>query len=161
DSIDLVEKIVRDEGIECNFARCGQLEVACKQSHFDAYATAATRIKQEFGREIRVVPRHAMQSEIGSGIYYGGLVDEIRAGVNAPRYVHGLARAAQRRGADLFDHARVTRVTSHSNGTSGSFRVDTTRGSLTAKEVFLASGAYTTEATPALRKKVIPIGSYI
>jgi glycine/D-amino acid oxidase-like deaminating enzyme len=27
--------------------------------------------------------------------------------------------------------------------------------------VLLASGAYTTEATPALRKKIIPIGSYI
>jgi len=161
DSIDLVEKIVREEGIDCNFARCGQLEVACKQSHFDAYATAAARIKQEFGREIRVVPRDALKSEIGSEIYYGGLVDEISAGVNPARYVHGLAKAAQRHGAYLYDHTRVNRVTPQANGTSGSFRVETTRGSLKAKEVFLASGAYTTESTPALRKKVIPIGSYI
>jgi len=161
DSIDLVEKIVREEGIDCNFVRCGQLEVACKQSHFDAYATAAARIKQEFGREIRVVSRDALKNEIGSEIYYGGLVDEISAGVNPARYVHGLAKAAQRHGAYLYDHTRVNRVTPQANGTSGSFRVETTRGSLTAKEVFLASGAYTTESTPALRKKVIPIGSYI
>jgi len=161
DSIDLVEKMVREEGIDCNFARCGQLEVACKQSHFDAYATAAARIKQEFGREIRVVSRDALKNEIGSEIYYGGLVDEISAGVNPARYVHGLAKAAQRHGACLYDHTRVNRVTPRANGTSGSFRVETTRGSLTAKEVFLASGAYTTESTPALRKKVIPIGSYI
>ena len=161
DSIDLVEKIVREEGIDCNFARCGQLEVACKQSHFDAYATAAARIKQEFGREIRVVSRDALKNEIGSEIYYGGLVDEISAGVNPARYVHGLAKAAQRHGAYLYDHTRVNRVTPQANGTSGSFRVETTRGSLKAKEVFLASGAYTTESTPALRKKVIPIGSYI
>ena len=53
------------------------------------------------------------------------------------------------------------RVTSQANSTSGSFRIETTRGSLTAKEILLASGAYTTAATPALRKKVIPIGSYI
>ena len=161
DSIDLVEKIVREEGIDCNFARCGQLEVACKQSHFDAYAAAAARIKQEFGRELRVVPRNALGSEIGSQIYFGGLVDEISAGVNPARYVHGLAKAAQRHGACLFDRTRVTQVTKQSSGTSGSFRVETTRGSLTAKEVFLASGAYTTGATPALRRKVIPIGSYI
>ena len=32
---------------------------------------------------------------------------------------------------------------------------------MTAREVLLASGGYTTEATPALRKKIIPIGSYI
>jgi glycine/D-amino acid oxidase-like deaminating enzyme len=39
--------------------------------------------------------------------------------------------------------------------------VETPRGNLTAKEVILASGAYTTGATPALRKKIIPIGSFI
>ena len=41
------------------------------------------------------------------------------------------------------------------------FGVATSRGSLVAREVILASGAYTTSATPSLRKKVIPIGSYI
>src|SRR5690349_9542725 len=35
-SIDLVEQIVRDESIACDFSRCGHLEVACKQSHFDS-----------------------------------------------------------------------------------------------------------------------------
>src|SRR5258708_9755484 len=89
------------------------------------------------------------------------MVDETSAGVTPARYVHGLAKAAQRHGACLFAHTRVTRVSSQPNGASGSFRVETTRGSLTAKEVLLASGAYTTDATPSLRKKEIPIGSYI
>src|SRR5882724_7040349 len=161
ESIDLVESIVKEEGIDCNFSRCGHLEVACKQSHFDHYAMAAARIKNEFHHELRIIPKNALQSEIGSGIYYGGLVDESSASLNPARYVNGLAKAAQRHGACLFDHTRVTSVASLSNGASSSFRVETTRGSLTAKEVLLASGAYTTRATPALRKKVIPIGSYI
>jgi len=161
ESIDLVESIVKEEGIDCNFSRCGHLEVACKQSHFDHYAMAAARIKNEFHHELRIIPKNALQSEIGSGIYYGGLVDESSASLNPARYVNGLAKAAQRHGACLYDHTRVTSVASLSNGASSSFRVETTRGSLTAKEVLLASGAYTTRATPALRKKVIPIGSYI
>jgi glycine/D-amino acid oxidase-like deaminating enzyme len=161
ESIDLVEWLVKEEGIDCDFSRCGHLEVACKQSHFDDYAAAAARIKSEFNHELRIVPKNALQSEIGSQIYFGGMVDETSAGVNPARYVHGLAKAAQRHGACLFDHTRVTSVSLHPNGASGSFRVETSRGSLTAKEVLLASGAYTTEATPALRKKVIPIGSYI
>ena len=37
DSIDGVEQIVREENIGCNFSRCGHLEVACKQAHFDGY----------------------------------------------------------------------------------------------------------------------------
>ncbi|HWY08376.1 MAG TPA: FAD-dependent oxidoreductase [Candidatus Acidoferrales bacterium] len=161
ESIDLVERIVKEEGIDCDFSRCGHLEVACKQAHFDDYAAAAARIKSEFNHELRIIPKNALQNEIGSQIYFGGMVDETSAGVNPARYVQGLAKAAQRHGACLFDHARVTRVSSQPNGTSGSFRLETTRGTLTAKEVLLASGAYTTEATPSLRKKVIPIGSYI
>jgi len=30
DTIDCVEQIVREESIDCNFSRCGHLEVACK-----------------------------------------------------------------------------------------------------------------------------------
>src|SRR5467141_1541186 len=161
ESIDLVERVVEEEGIDCDFSRCGHLEVACKQAHFDDYAAAAVRIKSEFNHELRIIPKNALQSEIGSQIYFGGMVDETSAGVNPARYVHGLAKAAQRHGACLFDHTRVTGVSSQPNGASGSFCVETTRGSLTAKEVLLASGAYTTDATPSLRKKVIPIGSYI
>jgi len=110
---------------------------------------------------LRIIPKNALQSEIGSEVYFGGMVDETSAGLNPARYVNGLAKAAQGRGACLFDYTRVTRVSSQSDGARGSFSIETTRGSLTAKEVLLASGAYTTEATPSLRKKVIPIGSYI
>jgi glycine/D-amino acid oxidase-like deaminating enzyme len=161
ESIDLVERIVNEERIDCNFSRSGHLEVACKQAHFDDYAEVAARIKTEFNHELRIIPKNALKSEIGSPVYFGGMVDESSASVNPARYVHGLAKAAQRHGPCLFDHTRVTRVSSQRNGASGSFRVETTRGTLTAKEVLLASGAYTTEATPSLRKKVIPIGSYI
>ena len=161
ESIDLVERIVNEEGIDCDFSRCGHLEVACKQAHFDDYAAAASRIKNEFQHELRIIPKNALQSEIGSPIYFGGMVDESSASVNPARYVNGLAKAAQRHGACLFDHTRVTSVSSQPDGASGSFRVETTRGTLTAEEVFLASGAYTSEATPTLRRKVITIGSYI
>jgi glycine/D-amino acid oxidase-like deaminating enzyme len=159
ESIDLVEKIIKDEGIDCNFSRCGHLEVACKQSHFDDYAAAAARIKTEFNHELRIIPPGALETEIGSQIYFGGMVDETSAGVNPARYVHGLANAAQRRGACLFDNTRVTNVVRQSNG--GGFRIETSKGTLHAEQVLLASGAYTTSATPALRKRVIPIGSYI
>src|ERR1700757_2782729 len=80
ESIDLVERIVNEEGIDCNFSRCGHLEVACKQAHFDDYAAAAARIKSEFNHELRIVPKNALQSEIGSQIYFGGMVDETNAG---------------------------------------------------------------------------------
>jgi glycine/D-amino acid oxidase-like deaminating enzyme len=161
ESIDLVEQIVRDEGIACEFSRCGHLEVACKQAHSDLYAESAARIKKEFNHELRIVPKAELRSEIGSDIYFGGMVDETSAGVNPAQYVNGLAKAAQRHGACLFDHTRVLNVKLQENAGNRQFSVETSRGNIAAKEVLLASGAYTTGATPGLRKKVIPIGSYI
>jgi glycine/D-amino acid oxidase-like deaminating enzyme len=161
EGIDLVEQIVQEEHIDCAFSRCGHLEVACKQSHFAAYAESAARIKREFHHELRILPKEKLREEIGADIYYGGMVDETSAGLNPAQYVAGLAKAAQRAGAALYDHTQVVDVIPEVSNGNRRYRVKTSRGSLLAREVLLASGAYTTSATPALRKKVIPIGSYI
>ena len=160
-SINCVEQIVREENIDCNFSRCGHLEVACKQAHFDGYAESAALIAREFNHNLRIVPKAELRSEIGSEIYHGGLVDEVSAGLNPARFVAGLAAAAKRAGAAVFDHTRVESVQRESSNGAQKFRVRTTRGTLLAQDVLLASGAYTSNATPALRKKIIPIGSYI
>jgi glycine/D-amino acid oxidase-like deaminating enzyme len=161
ETIDCVEQIVREENIDCDFSRCGHLEVACKQAHFDGYEKTAALTRREFHHELRIIPKSELGAEIGSDIYFGGMVDETSAGLNPARYVAGLADAAQRAGACLLDHTRVTSVAPETNNGARKFHVVTPKGTLTAREVILASGAYTTEATPALRKKIIPIGSYI
>jgi glycine/D-amino acid oxidase-like deaminating enzyme len=161
ESIDCVEQIVREEKIDCTFSRCGHLEVACKQAHFDGYEESAALVKREFNHELRIIPKSELRGEIGSGIYYGGMVDEASAGLNPARYVAGLAHAAQRAGACLYDHTRVTSVEPEIKNNARKFRLKTSTGAISAREIILASGAYTTEATPALRKKIIPIGSYI
>src|SRR2546425_4623860 len=159
DAIDCVEQIVREESIDCNFSRCGHLEVACKRAHFDGYEESAALVKREFNHELRIIPKNGLRGEIGSDIYFGGMVDENSAGLNPARYVAGLALAAQRAGACLYDRTRVTSVQLDKNNGARKFRLQTSKGAITAREVILASGAYTSEATPALRKKIIPIGS--
>src|ERR1700687_487571 len=161
DTIDCVEQIVREENIDCNFSRCGHLEGACKQAHFDGTEETAAFTRREFHHELRIIPKSELRAEIGSDIYFGGMVDETSAGLNPARYVAGLAHAAQRAGACLYDHTRVTSIELERNNNAHKFCVHTSKGAITAREVILASGAYTTDATPALRKKIIPIGSYI
>src|ERR1700682_1723233 len=104
-TIDCVEQIVREEEIDCNFSRCGHLEVACKQKHFDDYARQAEVIAKEFNHRLRVVQKNELGTEIGSDIYYGGMVDEVSAGLNPARYVAGLGKAALQAGAQVFEHA--------------------------------------------------------
>lgn len=160
-TIDCVEQIVREEAIECDFSRCGHLEVACKQKHFDDYARQAGVIATEFNHTLRVVPRQELSSEIGSSIYYGGMVDEVSAGCNPARYVAGLARAAIKAGAEIFEHARVGSIERDSRQGELGWKLGTSRGPIWAHEVFVGTSGYTGQATPALQKKLIPIGSFI
>jgi glycine/D-amino acid oxidase-like deaminating enzyme len=160
-SIDCVEKIVREEAIDCDFSRCGHLEVACKQKHFDDYARQAEVIAREFNHTLRVVQKNELSSEIGSTIYYGGMVDEVSAGCNPARYVGGLARAAMKAGAQIFEHTRVLAVEREPRQGEAGWKISTSRGDLWAHDVFVGTSGYTGKATPALQKKLIPIGSFI
>jgi len=161
ESIDCVEQIVKEEQIDCNFSRSGHLEVACKQNHFDDYERQAEIIEVEFNHKLRVVPRSELSAEIGSSIYYGGMVDEVSAGCNPARYVAGLARSAMKAGAEVFEHARVTSIERDSCNVELGWKIVTSRGPLWAHEVFVGTSGYTGAATPALQKKLIPIGSFI
>src|SRR6201998_1320946 len=115
ESIDLVEQIVRDENIDCSFSRCGHLEVACKRAHFDGFAESAALVKREFQHELHIIPKSGLRGEIGSDIYFGGLVDETSAGLNPARFVAGLARAAKSAGACLHHHALVEKIDAEAN----------------------------------------------
>src|SRR3954469_20978144 len=143
DSIDCVEKIVQEEGIECDFSRRGHLEVACKQKHFDNYESQAEIIEVEFNHNHRVVQRSRLSQEIGSSIYFGGMVDEISAGCNPARYVAGLARAAIKSGAEIYEHARVHEIRRESRQGETGWRVTSSRGAIWAHEVFVGTSGYT------------------
>src|SRR5712692_2934040 len=110
ESIDFVEKLVREENIACDFTRCGHLEVACKPKHFDDFRRTAEETERHFNHKQRIIPKDQLQSEIGSAIYHGGLVDDSSAGVNPARLVAGLANAAERAGAAIFEHSHVDEV---------------------------------------------------
>ena len=160
-TIDCVEQIVGEEGIDCDFSRCGHLEVACKQKHFDGYTRQAEVIEVEFNHKLRVVQRHELSEEIGSSIYYGGMVDEVSAGCNPARYVAGLAQAAIKAGAQVYEHARVNTIERDSRQGEMGWKISTSRGQLWAHEIFVGTSGYTGPATPVLQKKLIPIGSFI
>ena len=160
-SIDCVEQIVREEGIECDFSRSGHLEVACKRKHFDDYARQAEVVAREFNHELRVVERQDLSAEIGSNIYFGGMVDEVSARLNPARYVAGLANAAIKAGAEIFEHARVESLERESRHGEAGWKLTTSQGRLWARDVFVGTSGYTGRATPALQKKIIPIGSFI
>jgi glycine/D-amino acid oxidase-like deaminating enzyme len=157
DSISTVESICKEEGIECGFARTGHLLAANKPRHYDLLAQELEFMAKEFNHSVRLVPREDQRTEIGSDHYYGALVDEASAGLNPAQYVSGLACAADRAGVTLHVQTRVSRLERKEKR----FLVETERGSLLAENVFVATNGYIDAATPDLRRKILPIGSFI
>jgi glycine/D-amino acid oxidase-like deaminating enzyme len=161
ETIDAVERIIKEENIACDFSRTGHLEVACKAAHFDDYARQVEVIAREFNHQMHIVSRDQLRSEIGSDIYYGGMVDEISAGLNPARYVAGLADAAMRSGAQICERTRLQTIQHETRGGAPGFKLSTASGTMWARNVLIGTSGYTGSATPALRKKIIPIGSFI
>jgi glycine/D-amino acid oxidase-like deaminating enzyme len=104
------------------------------------------------------VPRERVREDIGTDAYFGALAVEGSALLHPGRYFAGLAAAAARAGADLHEGVRATAIRRQADG---SFVVETSRGAVLARDVFVATNGYTDGVVPSLRRRIIPIGSYI
>jgi glycine/D-amino acid oxidase-like deaminating enzyme len=157
DSYALVKRLIADDAIECDFRECGHLELAYAPSHVPELEHARGSLAS-VGVESTVVPRGRLREEIGSDAYFGALAVEGSALLHPGRYFAGLAEAAARAGADLHEGVRARSIRREPDGT---FRVDTSRGTVQANDVFVATNGYTDSVVPSLRRRIIPIGSYI
>lgn len=156
-AIDFLEALIAEEHIECNFARCGHLDAAYKPAHFEGFLREQELLAHEFAHPVRIVPRADQQSELGSDFYHGLLLDERSGSLHPARYLRGLVEAAARAGAQLHPRTPAWRL----ERTPAGFRVVTPNGVIAAREVLVASNGYTDAAAPALRRRVVPVGSYI
>ncbi len=105
-SVEHSAALIRAHGIECDFARCGHLEVACTSSQFARYARLVDDLARDFDSRLRIIPPNELASEIGSRSYFGGIVDDRSAGLHPARYAAGLARIGHGAGRrDLRGHA--------------------------------------------------------
>jgi glycine/D-amino acid oxidase-like deaminating enzyme len=156
DAIRFLEDLVRDENIACDLVRCGAVTLAAKPGHMPALEESGRFLRERLGYETCLLNRDEMRQEIGSSRYFGALVDPSGCALQPAKYVRGLALASERAGARVLEETEVTRIEQRNGG----FDVVTSRGVLRAREVLAATNGYTTSALPALRRRVIPIGSY-
>ena len=157
DAMQLLERLIVEEGIACDFTRCGALTLAAKPGHLPSLEQSGRFLHQELGYETELLTREDMGREIGSARYHGALLDPGGCSLQPAKYVRGLGLAAARAGARLLEDAEVTRV----KKVAGGFEIGTSRGVVRAREVLAATNGYTPAALGRLRRRVIPIGSYI
>jgi len=161
DAVDTVERIVREEAIACNFERRGKLKLASRPAHYEALARSFERLRSDADPQVELVPPERVHEEIGSSRFAGGLLFRKSAQMHMGQFGRGLAEAAARSGALIYDHTpveRLQRLRGHAH------RVHTSRGDIDAGQVLLATGATRVGAFSSFsfwRRRIVPIGSFI
>ncbi|HXW24450.1 MAG TPA: FAD-dependent oxidoreductase [Xanthobacteraceae bacterium] len=157
DSLLLVEEIIAREKIECCYERKGRFVGAYTPRHYDDLARKLDALNRDAGGEATMLARAHQHEEIASDFYYGGMVVRRSGKLHPALYCRGLLDACRRHGVTLCARTRVTRIARRPPG----FLVRTERGEVAAREVVIATNGYTGDATPALKRRLLPVASHI
>lgn len=158
EAVALVEQIVEEWGIDCDYARSGGLLLAHHPAQVPGLVAAMHEWRDDLGETARFLTRDELPTEIGTQEYHGGLLVERTGGLHPAKYHAGLVRRALDAGVEIHERTRATAIEARRGG---GYRTVTPRGVVEAAEVFVATNAYADGLVPALRRRVVPIGSFI
>jgi glycine/D-amino acid oxidase-like deaminating enzyme len=157
DAFALIDRLIDEEKIACFWEKAGRFVGAWTKKHYDAQSRRLAMLNAAAQSGAYMVPRERQREEIASDYYFGGMVVERSGKLHPALYYKGLLDACRRRNVAMCAKAAVTHI-----GREGSaWRVETTRGSLSAGDIVVATNGYTGSLTPALRRRVVPIASHI
>ena len=157
DAFSLIERIIDRESIQCFWEKRGRFVGAWTPKHYEFLAKRVEALNRAAQSGSFMVPRERQREEIASDYYYGGMVVERSGKLHPALYYKGLLDAALRRSVTICAKAPVTTIAR--NGTR--WRLETARGAIEADEVVIATNGYTGDATPRLKRRVIPLASHI
>jgi glycine/D-amino acid oxidase-like deaminating enzyme len=156
-AVETVERLIREEQIDCDYLASGKLKLAAKPHHLEHIAQTAELIRREVDPDIEVLNKEQVRSEVQSDSFYGGLLQKHGGQMHMGKFAAGLATAAVRQGARLYEHAEVTAIAKD----AGAYRIESKRGSLRANQVLIATGPSKHGPFAWYRRRLAPVGSFI
>lgn len=156
-SLAWIGSFVADEKIDCDFTVCGRFHAAHNQAQYERLTRALSEEPPGLESGAWLVPRAQQRDELGTDAYWGGVVYPRHASYHPARFHRGLLARALAAGATVIERCAALGLQRERQG----FAVETAQGVIRAREVIVATNGYTGKLTPWLRRRVIPIGSYI
>ncbi|MBI1385068.1 MAG: FAD-dependent oxidoreductase [Rhizobiales bacterium] len=157
DGVERVAAIVGEEGIDCDFRRSGKLKLAAKPGHAGGLERLQAFLAREIDPDTAFLMRSDLEAEIGSRVYHGGLLYRRSAMLHVGRFGVGLAEAASRRGARIYENTPVSQV----RRDGARMIVEAGKARISCGAVLLATGAQTTRPFDYFRRRIVQVGSFI
>jgi glycine/D-amino acid oxidase-like deaminating enzyme len=124
-AVQTVVSLVEQEGIPCDLVRNGKLKLAAKPMHYEGLARTCELIRQEVDAEVELLSAEQTRAEVNSAQFHGGLLQRNGVQMHVGRFGVGLAEAAARRGAMIYEHTQVKDWQAQAGG----YQVNTAKGS--------------------------------
>ena len=157
DAFTLIEDLVTREKIDCGWTKAGYFLGAWCKSHYKDMAKKVEHLNAAAKSDSYLVPQERQREEVGSDYYRGGMVVGRAAHIHPALFFKGLLELCQKRGVKIASGTPVTKLAQSATGWS----VETPRGTIMAGDVIIATNGYTGDITPQLKRRVVPVGSYI
>ena len=148
-SLKLFEELASNDGMDFALEKKGLLELFITQSGFDEGLKGIHLVK-EFGIENRILQKEDLK-EFLDGIHtaaVGGAYMPHDAHLNPDRFVLQLAHHAEKLGVRILTSSEVLDFDTNGRRVTG---IKTTRGDISAEEVVVAGGSWSTQLASALR----------
>ncbi len=153
-----VAEFVAKEAPDCDYQQSGHLILAAKPKHYTALAREHEVLARAFHHQTEMIPPERLhKEELIANAYHGALLDPSGGGINPAKLFWALAASARKAGAKFVEQVEVVRV----RRSAGVVMLQTSKGDLMARDVIVATNGYTGAAVPALRRRVVPVGSYV
>jgi glycine/D-amino acid oxidase-like deaminating enzyme len=156
-ALDYIGALIAEEKLDCDWQVGGRFHAAHNPKQYEALAEYSKSQPKGLEVPIEMVPAAEQKREIGSDYYYGGIVYPKHAALHPGKYHLELLRIAKAAGVAVVDRCPANAIQRDGAG----FVVTTLKGPIAARDVVVATNGYTAPLTPWLRRRVIPIGSYI
>ena len=151
-SADLVFDLIKRHGIACDALQNGWIQPAHSPAAFEKVKSRAGQWAER-GWPALILDRQDVEALTGARGYVGGWMDRSGGVLNPVGYARGLADAAERAGANIFEHTPVSSVDRSPTG----WTLKTPMGSVRAAKVLIATNAYGGTLNPTLRQTYFPL----
>ncbi len=157
DSLEFANARIADEAIDCDYHTYGRYRGMWNSKEYDTTARSLDQLRKLVPVKVEMVPKKRQRREIGTDFYSGGMLLNDHGGLHPAKYLNGMLTAADRAGAEIFGQMPVLNVSADGSG----FKVFTDKGVIRAGAVLMATNGYTTKNFAALKRRIIPVSSFI
>ena len=149
---------IKTEKIECDLQNCGRVVGALRPESFEGMKRDAEKFNVLLDINTTICTRAELPDYIDTSRYCGGILRDDIGGIHPAKLLAGMCKVALAESAKISTQTKVLSVgKTNQASTASGFRVETSRGVISAGHVISATNAYTDAGQPWLRRRLVPV----